>query len=250
MTEPPTGQPRATEGSVLKPLTLLAAGSAAATFAGFAIGSPWVLPALGALIAYPFWASALIAGRPRRAVSLMLLWALFLSVATSIATWAAPDRAAQVIWMGPAYAAEMMRWVRTGLGPEGDPSLYLPQHAVHFLAFNAACLVSGGLAGLFMGAALLNYMNYYVVVLASEASRPLMAACLGWPPWAMIRVAGFIMAAAPLSTVVLFRLGNCSNEKKYRYWKYYQWGLILVVADAILKAVLAAPWRLLLLRSM
>jgi hypothetical protein len=243
-------RPRAPQGLTLRPIVMLALGCFLATSAGFAIGIPWVLPLFGALAAYPFWASALVAGQPRRAVSLMLIWALFLSIATAVATAAAPGRAAQVIWMGPAYAQEMLHWVRTGVGPEGTPSLYLPQHALHFLAFNAACLLTAGLAGLFMGAALLNYMNYYVVVLAAEASGTLGAVALGWPPWAIIRVAGFILAAAPLSAVLLCRLLGCRTQNKYRYWKYYQWGLILVVTDAVLKAILAPFWRLLLLKNM
>jgi hypothetical protein len=234
----------------MKCAALMAAGCAAATAAGFAIGSAWALPALGAIVAYPFWAAELVAGRPGRAVSLMLLWALLLSLATAAATAVAPGRAAEVIWKGPEYTHEMLVWIRTGVGPEGDPSLYLPQHALHFVVFNAACLVSAGLAGLFMGAALLNYMNYYVVTLAFEASGTAQAAALGWPPWAIIRVVGFIVAAAPLSIVLLRRLRDCRSPEKYRYWKYYQWGLILVVTDAALKAVLAPIWRLLLLKYM
>jgi hypothetical protein len=241
--------PKRPSPSIAGAVLILALGCAAATIVGFVIGSRWALPALGALAAFPFWASELIAGRPSRAVTLMLVWALFLSAATGAATAIAPARAADVIWMGPSYAEEMLHWVRTGVGPEGDPSLYLPQHGLHFLVFNAACLVSTGLAGLYMGAALLNYMNYYVVLLAMEASRPAAALALGWPPWAVIRVVGFILAAAPLSAVLLCRLRDCSSRQKYRYWKYYRWGLILVVADAALKAFLAPYWRLLLLKN-
>lgn len=235
---------------ILNAAALLAVGCAAAVAVGFVIGYPWVLPGLCALVAYPFWAAELAAGRPGRAVALILVWAFFLSVACATACAVAPDRAARVIWMGPVYAEEMINWVRTGVGPEGDPSLYLPQHALHFVTFNVACLISAGLAGLYMGAALLNYMNYYVIALSTEASRPVSALALGWPPWAVIRVVGFILAAAPLSAVLLCKIRDCRFERKYRYWKYYQWGLILVVTDAVLKAVLAPFWRLLLLNAM
>lgn len=172
-----------------------------------------------------------------------------LSAATVCATIVAPERAAEVIWKGPEYAAEMKGWIATGEGPEGSPSLYLPQHILHFAAFNVACLVTGGLAGLYMGAALLNYMNFYVADLAMEASQPLLAASLGWPPWALIRVAGFIMASLPLSYAGIRLLRPWRPPSGCRYWKYYKWGVALVVLDAVLKAVLAPHWRHLLLKT-
>lgn len=234
----------------MKAIVLLAFGAAGATALGFALGAVWLLPLLGALVAYPFWAFELARGRPRRAVGLMLWWALFLSLATALATVALPERAAQVVWEGPEYAAEMMGWIRTGEGPEGDPSLFLPQHALHFAVFNVACLVSAGFAGLYMGAALLNYMNFYVAILALEATRPALAAALGWPPWAVIRVVGFILASVPLSSALLFRLRSWSKSANYRYWKYYLWGALLVVLDVALKAVLAPHWRDWLLKTL
>jgi len=233
-----------------KSLAVIAIGCVAATAAGFAAGSPWLLPVLGAAVAYPFWANELAKGRPGRAVVLALWWALFLSASTAIATAAAPGRAALTIWHGESYASEMIGWVRTGLGAESTPSLFLPQHALHFALFNAACLLSGGFAGLCMGAALLNYMNYYVAVLAMEASRPVLAAALGWPPWALIRVAGFVLAAVPLSAILLSRTRLWSRAQNCRYWKYYVWGLVLVVLDAALKAVLAPHWRVFLLDAL
>ncbi len=214
------------------------------------MGADWLLPLLGALVAYPFFVSSLRGGRPGEAAALMACWAVFLSLAAILATWAAPEVAAQVIWKGPEYAAEMMGWVRTGGGPEGSPSLYLPQHALHFAAFNAACLATAGLAALYMGAALLNYMNYYVAVLALEAEIPWMAASLGWPPWAVLRVAGFILVSIPLSRVLLRRAWGYRIRPDDRYLRYYMWGLGLVLLDAALKAVLAPHWRALLLKSL
>ena len=81
-----SGGLRNSGSSMIRPIGLLAAGCAAATALGFAIGVPWVLPALGALVAYPVWAAELLAGRPARGVGLMLIWALFLSVAIVAAT--------------------------------------------------------------------------------------------------------------------------------------------------------------------
>lgn len=202
-----------------------------------------MLPLLGAAAAYPFFAAELARGRPSKAVSLMLLWALFVSVAVILATLLFPTRAAGVVWKGTEYTAEMLGWIRTGIGPEGAPSLYLPQHAIHFAVFCAVCLLSAGLGGLVMGAALLNYMNFYVAELIREAANPTLAACLGWPPWAILRVCGFIFASVPLSALLLRRFRCWRVHPKTSYWRYYLWGLGLVILDAILKAVLAPYWR-------
>jgi hypothetical protein len=195
------------------------------------------------VIAYPFYAAELARGRPGRAVTLMIIWAVLLSVAVVLATMAFPSRAERVVWKGTEYTAEMMKWIETGVGPEGTPSLFLPQHALHFSLFSLACLASAGLAGLIMGAALLNYMNFYVAVLINEASNPATAACLAWPPWAVLRVIGFILASVPLSALLLRRFRWWKVEPKISYWRYFLWGFGLVILDVILKAVIAPYWR-------
>jgi hypothetical protein len=144
----------------------------------------------------------------------------------------------------------MMKWIRTGIGPEGTPSLFLPQHALHFLVFCVACLATAGLGGLVMGAALLNYMNYYVALLIIEASNPPLAACLAWPPWAILRVIGFILASVPLSACLLRRFRSREGGPKILYWRYFLWGVGLVIGDIILKAVLAPYWRLFLVETL
>jgi len=231
-------------------LLLLAAGAAGSTALGFVLGAPWLLPILGATAAYPVYAADLARGRPARAVTLMVIWAVMLSVAVVFATSAFPSRAERTIWLGTEYAAEMIEWIETGIGPEGDPSLFLPQHGLHFALFNLACLASAGLGGLVMGAALLNYMNFYVAVLIREASNPILAAALGWPPWAILRVMGFILVSVPLSARLLRRFRRGRTQPNISYWKYYLWGAGLVVSDAILKAVLAPFWRGLLARAL
>jgi hypothetical protein len=180
----------------------------------------------------------------------MIWWAICLSVAATAATAAWPERASQVIWKGAEYSAEMHGWILTGEGAEGTPSIYLPQHALHFAVFCAACLATAGLAGLYMGAALLNYMNYYVADLAAGAASPAQAAALGWPPWAMLRVLGFILVSIPLSAVLLSRIRGYRRPQSCRYLGYYVWGVSLVVLDAALKAVLAPHWRQLLHKTL
>lgn len=224
-------------------LLLLGVATCGAVAAGFAMGIPWALPLLCGGVAYPFYALNLARRQPGRAVLLMIAWAVALSLAVTLVSMAFPDRAGRVIWKGQTYTAEMMHWVQTGVGPEGTPSLFLPQHAAHFAFFNAACLASAGLGGLCMGAALLNYMNFYVASLTMQASRPLLAASLAWPPWAILRVLGFILASVPLSAAVMSRFRFWRSGPRISYWRYYLWGAALVVADAILKAVLAPYWR-------
>jgi hypothetical protein len=222
---------------------VLAVGTAGGTALGFLLGVPWLLPILGAAPAYPFYAANLARGRARKAVLLMAIWALLLSAALILATMAFPYRAEQVVWRGTEYTAEMIGWIKTGIGAEGTPSLFLPQHALHFVTFSAACLASAGLGGLVMGAALLNYMNFYAATLILEASNAPLAACLAWPPWAILRVIGFILASVPLSVILMRRFRLRGFGPNISYWRYYLWGSGLVILDAALKALLAPHWR-------
>ena len=221
---------------------------------GFAASLPWLLPILGAAVAWPSFWSFIKQGQYRRGYLWMLLWAAGQSLAVAFFAWNYPVRAADVILTGPAYSQEMVHWIRTGVGPEGSPGLFLPVHLKHFTGFCVLSLVSLGTVGLMLGTYLLNYMNFYVVDLVRAAAEPGLAAAIGWPAWAVIRVLGYIAAAIPmtvLSLKLMHRLrpkANSTALKFPRAWLYF--GLALVTADAVLKAALAPAWREWLLRAL
>jgi hypothetical protein len=180
------------------------------------------------------------------------VWAVFQSLALCYATVLFPDRAAEVVLRGPAYAEEMLHWVRSGEGPEGSPRLYLPIHLRHFLAFGALSAISVGALALAMGTVLLNYMNFYVVELVRASAEPSLAVVFGWPVWAVLRVVGFVGTGVATAAAGLGMYQRISGKtKRVRFpARLFALGLGLVVVDALLKAVLAPAWRGILLRAL
>ena len=214
---------------------------------GLAFGNRWLLPALNALSLYPFYIRLILHGQRRRAAALALLWALFMSQAVIAATLFFPDRAESTILRGAEYRDDMFDWIATGEGAESSPSVFLPSHAKEFALFCALALVSGGAGALFLGAILLNYMNFYVGALLASSSHPLLAALLAWPPYSIIRVIAYIILATALSEAFLGILHRRPvNWRKVA--KYAAVGAALAILDVLVK-ILAAPYWAKLLKS-
>ncbi|MEA1996165.1 MAG: hypothetical protein U9N45_00935, partial [Gemmatimonadota bacterium] len=129
----------------------------------------WFLPVLNGAVFFYFFYQPLKEGNYRAAVIVSLIWALYTTLLQVALTVGFPELMAEKIWNGVAYRDEMMIWVRTGEGPEGDVRLFLPIHLKHFAVFTVAGLLTGGFLGLLMGAALLGYMNFYAGCLIAEA---------------------------------------------------------------------------------
>jgi len=222
-----------------------------------AILLPWLLlplrqPALFAVLpVVPLavvYVRAVSERRTGRAALLALLWAAALSAATVAASAGSPEAASRGIWNMGAYRDEMLRWIATGVGPEGSPRLFLPRLLLEFAILVVVSAATGGVAGLVLGSLLLGYMNGYVgwvVAHADPGVAPLAAGFMAWPPWSMFRVASFVLAGtaaaawgwprlydrggrrAPLRTLVLF-------------------SVLLLLVDMGLKAWLAPVWQLML----
>ena len=133
----------------------------------------------------------------------------------------------------------MLEWVTTGTGCEGDPRCFLPQHILHLGVFLLLARTTAGLGGLAMGAVLFGWMGAYTGALAARAVNP-SALLLGWHPWAVLRVAGFILLGLAC-TEPMARRGLPPLPGRQRLWR---WGLALCLADAILKGLAAEWWRL------
>lgn len=227
------------------PWVSVSLGTPAALLVGLLAGSQWLLPLLSVAPFYPWMVAELRGGRRRRAVLLGLGWALVLGVSATVLFQALPERAEAGVWNGAAYRAEMNHWLETGEGAEGDPALFLPQHALHAGLFAALCLASAGLAGIVMGAALMHYMAFYVAGVAGRSSVPLLAGLAGWHPWSLVRVAAFVVMGVVLSEPMVARLSGRKTE-----WRALAPWLLAaaagLVVDATMKGLMAETWRHLL----
>jgi hypothetical protein len=187
--------------------------------------------------------------RPAQAAAALLVWAYALGACMTLWTVLMPERAETAIWNAEGYRDEMFAWLRTGEGAEGDARRFLPQHAAHFAAFAAVCIPSAGAAGLLLGVCLLDYMAFYVGSLCLASGSPWLAALLGWHPWALLRVAGFILWGVALSSVALERM-RAGSWRWRQHRRFLDWGSLLLVLDVLLKALLAGTWREMILRHL
>jgi hypothetical protein len=232
---------------LLLPVILI--GTPIAQLLGLLIGWQWLLPLLGVAPFYPLMVLLLRADRRRDAVLAGLLWALVLGVSGTTLCIQLPERASTAVWNGQNYRVEMSRWLETGEGRESDPAQFLPQHILHAGIFAVLCLATGGLAGMLMGAALMHYMSFYVawVVLRNGELPDLPAALAGWHPWAVVRVASFVILGVALSEPLLRRIAN-----RFIPWRQLApWILAAFVGllvDIGMKWALADAWRQVLFR--
>jgi hypothetical protein len=228
-------------GLVLVPAALAPVAVALAA----SIGGRAVLPILAGLVAYPVMVRLVLAGRQPAAALSMLLWAAALSGSVIAYTARDPVRAGSIVVHGPAYRDEMFDFVRTGRGREGVPRQFIPQHLLHLGAFIIACALSGGVLGIGLGAVMVGYMSYYVGALAAASPAPASTILLGWPPYAILRVAAFVLLGVSLSRPMLARIFR-SPIPFARARLFYGVSAALLLADLVLKTLLARPWAALL----
>jgi hypothetical protein len=141
----------------------------------------------------------------------------------------------------------MRPWLETGRGPESSPAVFVPQHLLHLAGFVGLAAATGGWGGLVLGAYLLGYMSFYVGMAASLASQPLAAAALAWHPWALLRVAAFVLLGVSLSRLMLERMPPrawFAAERRRLALAGLLWG-----GDLLLKGLLAPHWPALLRRA-
>jgi hypothetical protein len=228
----------------------------AGTLLSYAIA--WVLdiailvPFLNTAASFPFMVLALKRGDMRMAIARMLLWALTMGVCATSMSYARPAATDGLFLRGEAYRTEMFAWVMTGRGVESTPSQFIPQQAGHAALFMCVALATGGVAAMPMGAVLMNDMGHYVGTLAAKSAHPALTMVLAWHPWAVIRVVSFVVLGVVLSIPVLSGLGvvrafNSAVSGQTR--SFAAWACAGLVADIVLKALIAPTWQRLLLRS-
>jgi hypothetical protein len=241
----PGGSPRVN-------LLLIPAASLLAAAIGFALGLPWLFPFLCSVPACGILWGALSRGRRAQALAGLLLWAATLGACGTAAGFLWQERAARVILNGPAYSQEMRAWIATGEGRESAPALFIPQHLLHLSIFSALAVATAGAAALVMGTVLLGYMSFHVGSLASAASgcSPGLTALLAWNPWSLVRVVSFIVLGVVLAEPMVMRwhawrhAAARASEPGRARWLIA--GLAGILADMLLKALLAPTWRTML----
>jgi hypothetical protein len=167
---------------------------------------PWVLIPLKSRILFsilPVLPLALVFSkliatrRTGTAVAAALLWSVAVSVSTIAASAAFTEGAMKTIWHAAGFRDEMVRWIATGQGPEGDIAQFLPRVLLEYALVLALSAVSIGAGALLLGGLLLGYMNGYVgwvVAHSDPAVHPWLVALAAWQPWSMCRVLSFILA--------------------------------------------------------
>ncbi len=214
---------------------------------GWVVGVPLLLPVFNTLASFPFMVAALWRGELRVAIARMLVWALALAVCATLLSYARPWRTEGLFLRGQSYRAEMFAWVMTGRGAESDPLRFIPQHAAHAAIFAAAALTTGGVLAMAMGAALMNQMGHYVGALTAASAHPVTTVALAWHPWAVIRIISFVTIGVILSGPLLSQFGAARLD-----WRAARpllvWAGAGLVADVLLKWLLAPSWHRLLLR--
>ena len=211
---------------------------------GLALGQAWLLPVLNTLPVYIVLVHRLRKGERGGAVRTAIWWAGALAIAGTacLAVW--PGETGALILGGPDYQEQMLEWIRTGRGTEGSVSLFLPRQLLQLAVFAALSLATAGALSIVMGAAMLNYMSFFVAGLFKSGVPLWGVALLGWQPWTISRMAAFCTLGVVLAEPLIFRLFPSAREslKVVGRMPYYVAGLSGIAAGWVLQAALAPLW--------
>lgn len=210
---------------------------------GLLLGGGLLLPVLNTAAAYAAMVVLLRRGARREAVGLMLAWAATLAVCATVTFAAWPSDPGPRVVNGPQYRDEIFQWIRTGEGREGDPARFIPQHVLHLGGFVALSLATASAASMALGAALMNYMGFYVASLHRAGTGAGTVLLFGWQPWAICRVAAFVVLGVVLAEPLLSRLRPYRYDGLRAARPYLIAAAVGIAMDWLLKALLAPYWR-------
>ena len=201
----------------------------------------YLVPVICILPAYPVMVYALKMGRRNIAIMLMVLWALLLGLSMTVCIYRYPEAAKYSILNGEKYKKEMIEWVLTGVGTEGNPMQFIPIHIVELVAFIILSLLSGSIVSILMGAVLMNYMAYYVAHLAAMGHSSALFV-LGWHPWSVLRISAYILLGVLLSEPLISRISHY-NYQFTDTRNLLKIAFCLWVLDMMVKTLFASTWR-------
>lgn len=222
---------------------LLAATVAVPLLIGSLPGGRWLLPLAAPLTLYVGFLARVREGSYYSAWKLAMSWAGLLAAGVVLWVALAPDAAARGVLNGEAYRQEMFAWISTGEARENDWRQFLPQHVLHLGVFAVAAWVSAGYLGLVMGAALMNYMAYFVAAYARASGHPLGGLFAAWVPWSILRIMAFVLLGVLLARPWLARRPwPFARPEGLLFWL----ALSGIVADLVMKTLLAPSYGLFL----
>ena len=219
-----------------------------ATLVSYPVGlwlrQPWLLPVFNALPAYVVLVHRLRKGERGGAVRAMLWWAAALAIVGTVVFVWWPEPIGDTVLNGPEYKNEMFSWIRTGRGVAANIRLFLPESLVRLGAFIVVGLGTGSAGAMVMGAALMNYMSYYVAALAKAGMPPWAVTLLGWPPWTIARVAAFVTLGVLLAEPLVCLVFPSAKEKLKAGTRaaYIMAAMSGILADWSLEFLLAPTW--------
>jgi hypothetical protein len=142
-----------------------------------------------------------------------------------------PLAAGRAVWGLAERARAHHAWTAGGVPPPPLPAELARTEATDAGVFAVTAAPTLGVGGLALGAWRIDTIGASAGAVASEGQQPTVLALLGWAPWHLLRIAGYICLLVTLSDVTLARLG----EKPVRL-RHFLRGL----GPAI--ALLAAGW--------
>jgi hypothetical protein len=206
-------------------------------------GGRWALPLAAPLTLWFAFRERVRSQDYLGAWTLGMAWAVLLSAGVILLVLFGPEAARGGILHGEDYRREMFGWISTGLAPENDPRIFLPQHLLHLAVFLLLTWGSGGYLGLVLGAFLVAYMSFFVGSYGAASGHPLAGSLAAWVPWSVVRVAAFVLLGALFSRPLMTR----------RAWPFERWEVRLfllalagVVVDLLIKALFAPSYGLFL----
>ncbi|MBZ0113815.1 MAG: hypothetical protein K8J08_15230 [Thermoanaerobaculia bacterium] len=202
-------------------------------------GGAWLLPFIAPWPLYPVFVTSVRSRRWSVAWLDAMAWTVLLSAGVIFLTLTSPEIAREGILRGDSYREEMFGWIWTGVGREVTPSAFLPEHALHLVAFVALTWLSGGYLGLVLGAFLVAYMSYFVGCYAAESGHVVLGSVFAWVPWSVVRVASFIMLGALFSRPLWTRTVWPFSRRDLRFLLL---ALAGIAADVSLKILLAPAY--------
>lgn len=211
--------------------------------AGYFLGLKYLLPLLTGIPASIVLIIHLRKKRYMTSVMDMILYVFWLSISGLILMYFFPDQADRVILKGISYWEEMRPWLEGQASKEGSWQKFIPEHLLHTVIVGVSSLISAGSLALIFGTILVNYMNFYVSKLMLAADFPILLAFVGWHPWSVIRVIGFIILGCACAAPMVSKIDRHVSLDKRKIILMIIFAVILEITDILLKIFTGPIWR-------